>query len=87
MLLADEIAGTYRGMMIAIPEEEWLVFREMTVAQLAGVLRDLARRVRLEKFKKHRRGPKKPQPKRQNNKRRPHVSTAKLLAERKKRQP
>lgn len=84
--VADEIAGTYRGMMIAIPEEEWLVFRTLTVAQLVEVLRDLAQRVQLEKFKKHRRGPKKPPPKRKNNKRQPHVSTAKLLAERKKRQ-
>ncbi len=29
--VADEICGTYRGMMIAIPEEEWSVFAEMSV--------------------------------------------------------
>ncbi len=71
-------------MMIAIPEEEWLVFRSLTVEQRVEVSHDWAKRVQLEKFKKHRRGPKKPQPKRKKNKRQPHVSTAKLLAERQK---
>jgi Transposase DDE domain len=82
--VADEIAGTYRGMMIAIPEEEWLVFRRLGVAEWALVLRELAGRVQLEKFQKHPRGPKKPQPKRKSERRKPHVSTARLLAERKK---
>jgi DDE family transposase len=82
--VADEIAMTYRGMMIAIPEEEWQVFGTLTVAELADLLRDLARRVRLDEFKKHPRGPKKPKLKPKRSKRKPHVSTAKLLAERKK---
>lgn len=85
--LADEIAMTYRGMMIAIPEEEWWLFGTLTVVQLADVLRDLARRVRLDKFKKHPRGPKKPKPTPKRDKRKPHVSTAKLLAERERKQP
>ena len=29
--LADEVAGTYRGMMIAIPEDEWVVFAGLGV--------------------------------------------------------
>ena len=32
--LADEISGTYRGMMIAISEEEWKEFRQLTQSQL-----------------------------------------------------
>jgi hypothetical protein len=28
--LADEVAGTYRGMMIAIPEDEWAVFQDLS---------------------------------------------------------
>jgi hypothetical protein len=28
--LADEIAGTYRGLCIATPEAEWEVLRELT---------------------------------------------------------
>lgn len=82
--VADEIAGTYRGMMIAIPEPEWLVFRKLSVAEWALMLRELAGQVRLEKFQKHPRGPKKPQPKRHSDRRKPHVSTAKLLAQRQK---
>jgi hypothetical protein len=82
--VADEQAGTYRGMMIAIPPEEWLVFRTLTVAEWVPVLRELAGRVRLDTLRKHPRGPKKPQPKRHHDPRKPHVSTAKLLAERKK---
>jgi hypothetical protein len=32
--IASEISGTYRGMMIAIAEEEWIVFRQYTQAEL-----------------------------------------------------
>lgn len=48
--LADEIAGTYRGMMIAIPLESWALFRSMTAVELVGVLQDLASKVRLSAF-------------------------------------
>jgi hypothetical protein len=82
--VADEITGTYRGMMIAIPSEEWLVFRTLSVEQWGEVLRDLARRVDLARFRKHPRGPKKPRPKRHKDRHKPHVSTAKLLAQRHK---
>ncbi|MHB1426957.1 MAG: transposase [Gemmataceae bacterium] len=80
--VADEIAGTYRGMMIAIPAEEWLVFGTLTIEDWSVLLRALASRVQLDKFRKHPRGAKKPRLKRQSHKRKPHVSTAKLLAER-----
>lgn len=80
--MADEIAGTYRGMMIAIPEEEWQVFRGLSIEEWSVLLRELAGQVKLAKFQKHPRGPKKPQPKRTSDRRKPHVSTAKLLAER-----
>lgn len=82
--LADELAGTYRGMMIAIPAEEWEIFRAMTTQAFAGLLRKLAAKVRLEKFRRHRRGPKKASIKRRYNKNKPHVSTARLLEQRKK---
>jgi Transposase DDE domain len=82
--VADELSGTYRGMMIAIPAEEWLICREMTTKELAGLLRKLAAKVRLEKFRRHRRGAKKAPTKRRYNKKKPHVSTARLLQQRKK---
>ena len=83
--LADEIAGTHRGMMIAIPEDEWVVFAGLTPSAMGQVLRDLAAKVRLPAFRKHRRGPKRPQPKRASGAKVSHVSTAKLLAERRRR--
>ena len=77
--LADEVAGTYRGMMIAIPEDEWGVFHDLSPVELGQVLQDLARNVRLSEFRKQPRGPKKPQPKRRIEGQQNHVSTAKLL--------
>jgi len=82
--LADEIAGTQRGMMIAIPAEHWQVFAGLTAATFAGLLRELAGKVRLAAFRRHRRGPKKPPVKRRYNKKHPHVSTAKLLEKRRR---
>lgn len=81
--LADELAGTYRGLMIAVPPMEWLVFRSLSVAAFAELLRAWAGQVRLEAFRRHRRGPKKPTSKRKYDKKKPHVSTARLLEQRK----
>jgi hypothetical protein len=83
--LADEIAGTHRGMMIAIPEDEWAVFADLTPSALGGMLKGLAAKVRLATLRKHPRGPKRPQPKRESGAKIKHVSTAKLLRSRKKR--
>jgi hypothetical protein len=77
--LADEVAGTYRGMMIAIPEDEWAVFQDLSPMALGEVLRELAGNVRLSEYRKQPRGPKKPQPKRRIEGQQNHVSTAKLL--------
>jgi hypothetical protein len=81
--LADEISGTYRGMMIAIPDNEWGLFVRMTTNEFVELLKALASNVKLSAFKKHPRGPKKPAVKRIMSKNSPHVSTAKLLANRK----
>lgn len=83
--VAEEITMTYRGMRIAIPEDEWVVFQEMAPVELAGVLVDLAAAVRLPAYRKHPRGPKKPKPKRQSGAKIKHVATAKVLANRQKR--
>ena len=80
--LATEIQGVYQGMMIALPEAEWEPFRTMSVAQLATVLKTLARRADLAQYERSRRGPKKPRPARIHCKSKPHVSTARLLANR-----
>ena len=88
--LTAEIQGVYHGMMIALPAAEWEPFRTMGVAQLAAVLKTLARRADLALYERSRRGPKKPRPPRVHCKSKPHVSTARLIANRrnkKKRSP
>jgi IS4 transposase len=82
--VANEIEGVYQGMMIVISSEHWIVFRDMPPSDLVRLLKKLAGKVKLSKYKKHSRGPKKPQPKRIAMKNKPHVSTARILAERKK---
>jgi hypothetical protein len=82
--LAEEVSATYHGMKIAIPLPEWVLFRHLPLAEMAELLIELAQKVRLSAFRKHRRGPKKPQPKRQYDPKRPHVSTTKLIADRRR---
>jgi hypothetical protein len=77
--VADEIQMTRRGMMIAIPEDEWVVFHDLPPVELAGVLVSLARSVSLPKLRKHPRGPKKPKPEKESGAQIKHVATAKIL--------
>jgi hypothetical protein len=81
--MAEEIARVHEGMMIALPAEEWEAFQTMTTEEFAEFLRNVAEQVELHRYPKSHRGPKKPQPKRRHNKDHPHVSTARLLDERK----
>jgi hypothetical protein len=80
--LADAMAGTHRGMMIAIPDKHWPVCATMSPAQFANVWKALAQKVDGAKVKKQPRGPKKPPPRRQRSKRVTHGATSKLLAKR-----
>ena len=83
--LAEEVSGTHRGMMIAIPEDEWVVFQEMSPQEICPYLKTLAAAVRLAEFRKQRRGPKKPRPQKQSGAKIKHVATARLLKEQKER--
>jgi len=83
--LASEISAAYHGMMIAIPETAWAKqFGDLSSVRMARILRRLATGVRIERFLKRSRGPKKPRPQRTSGHRYHHVSTARLLAQRKK---
>lgn len=77
--VADEIQMTHRGMMIAIPKDEWVVFQDLAAVELADILVSLAQSVSLPKLQKHPRGPKKPKPKKQSGAKIKHVATAKIL--------
>lgn len=83
--LADELSNVYRGMMIAIPAPHWTIFGQLTQRELIEVLQMLAGNVNLSRFQKHPRGPKKTTTKRKVDPTTPHVSTARLIASRKKR--
>jgi len=78
--VVDEIQGTYRGMMIAIAPEHWQCFRDLSLADLAGVLKQLAAQVNLKRFRKQPRKSKTKTPPRVKDPKHPHVSTAKLLS-------
>ena len=80
--VANDIAQTYHGMMIAIPEDEWRVFSRMRPVEVVATLRELAQKVRLKAYRKSSREPKKPRPKREGSTKASHVSTAKILRER-----
>ena len=81
--LAEEIAATYWGMMIAIERRHWTkAFGQLTAAELATLLKQLAKNVDVSRYKKRKRGIKKPPPKRTGGMREKHVSTARLLEER-----
>ena len=77
--LAEEIASTYPGMMIALPPPEWAVFRWAGEVEFAEFLTAAAELAWLAKYPLSHRGPKKPRPKRASGKRNPHVATARLL--------
>jgi Transposase DDE domain len=81
--MAGEIARVHEGMMIALPAQEWVGFRDMPLEEFAAFLRKVAQQVQLHRYPKSHRGPKKPKPKRRYSKKHPHVSTARLLNERK----
>lgn len=76
--LAEDIAATYRGMMRVLPPPLWRRCQTMPVGELAGWLRELARQVPLEQYRRHPRGPKKPK-KKLRRKNAGHVATSRLL--------
>jgi IS4 transposase len=82
--LTLEVARVTSGMEIAIPKEEWTIFRRMSQTEFLATIIDLATRIRPEKYTKHKRRPKKKQPKKTSGKRFHHVSTARVLAEKRK---
>ena len=77
--VANELRITWYGMMLAIPMKHWDIFIDMSRHEFARTLVHIAAHVRLRRFKKHPRGPKKPSPRRRYDPKHPHVSTARLF--------
>jgi Transposase DDE domain len=57
--LADELQGTYRGMMIAIPPAHWQLCQHLPRESFSRILQHLATDVNLKRFLKSHRGAKK----------------------------
>jgi hypothetical protein len=83
--VTEHIGRNYEGMMVGLPAPEWVRFRDMKHKELAAGLRQLAAKVRLEKFHKApTKTKKKIKQKPPYDPNTPHVSTARLLAARHK---
>jgi hypothetical protein len=82
--LMGDVAATYVGMEIAVPDECCESYRAMPVRTFAKALTQLAHRVKLTRYPKKKRGPKKPRPRQKSGRRNHHISTARLLAKRRK---
>jgi hypothetical protein len=80
--LCDEVAATHRGLSIAVADSYWTrKYADLTPLRLARELIRIAHRVQIARYRKHKRGPKKPTAK-MNKRNRGHVSTARILAQR-----
>lgn len=78
--MADELSGTYRGMMVALPEECWAKYETCPPVELAALLRHLAQNMPLTRYRKSVRGPKKPV--HRTGKHDAHFSTQRLIEKR-----
>jgi hypothetical protein len=85
--VANEVRKNSFGMSIALESSVWTPFQTMTPEALATEMLAFAAHADLRKLKRHPRGPKKPVPKRTRFTKKTHVSTARLLAESRKKRP
>jgi IS4 transposase len=77
--IVEEVQGTFRGMMIALPAHLWLPLAQMSVPQFAQTLKQWAAGVNLKRFSSSPRGQKKPKSQPVYDPKHPHLATARLL--------
>jgi len=78
--IANEVARTHAGLSIALKADYWKKnYATLTPTQIARELIRIAKVADLSRYRKHKRGPKKPT-KAFNKKHRGHASTARILA-------
>jgi hypothetical protein len=80
--ISGELTRCYEGMMTALPPPTWSRFRKASYDEFLNLFMTIGEGVNLECYLKHPRGPKKPPPKRTKHAKSPHVSTARLLRDR-----
>jgi IS4 transposase len=81
--IALEVRQAADGLGVAIPAGEWVGFGTATAAAMAAWLGTAAAGVDLRRYRKHPRGPKKPPPEKAAYQNGGHVSTERLLRQRK----
>ena len=82
--LVNEMAHIAQSLETLVEPDHWAVFQTLTLAAMATWLIETAGRVQWRKYRKHPRSPKKAPLKRAHDPQRPHVSVARVLAQRKK---
>lgn len=83
--VAIDTIAPMEGMLTAINEQEWAALTPQKPPAMASFLRRVSRHVNVRSYRKSVRGPKKPPPKRKRCKAGTHLSTYRLLNERKQR--
>jgi hypothetical protein len=81
--IANEMANMAESLDTIIDPEDWQPVKEATVSIVGAWLLWLAGKAQLRKYTKHPRGKKKPMPAKKNDPAKPHVSTARVLSQRK----
>jgi Transposase DDE domain len=86
--VTEHVCRNYEGMMAGLPALEWLAFRDLGPKDMAACLREWAACVALEKVRKAKNKPKKKSKKDvAYDPSKPHISTARLLAARRRKSP
>ena len=85
--IALEVQASHQGMEIVFDPEVWEAFPKLSPKAIGKELLRWAAHVKLTKYRRHPRGPKKPVPKRTRFVDKMHVSTARLLAKSRKKSP
>jgi IS4 transposase len=81
--VALEISSTSDGMMVVLEDSDFDAYRTMPVDEFCRALRSVAQHIDIDRYRKNTRGPKKPVRKKRKDKRKVHVSVAKVLSQRK----
>jgi hypothetical protein len=83
--LMHDVVSTHVGMESAVDESVWSSYESMSARRLAKELLGLAGGVQLSRYPKKKRGPKRPQPRKKSGAGSPHIATARVLDQSKRR--
>lgn len=79
--MALEITEVHGGMSVVLEDSDFDHLRTISVKKFCAEVREVARHVKIDRYRRSRRGPKVPVKKKRSNKSSVHVSVARVLAE------